>query len=175
MSILDMCLAETAAVFNRDNIGKRIVYYNPQTGKYSPGYGILEELDVDVYHCSRWSCHTRAPDMQWCGKCGNRVYCSKECQVDDWKSHKREYCNNGDHTKSSRFPCAQIRFENKVEYISMGNYVLKLFLVDNINKDVSFADFIELDVVRPYFKPKSVASTMMSGPSSYSSIERFMY
>lgn len=56
MSILDLAIAETAAVLNSNNIGKRIIYYNPQTGKYSPGYGILKDLNVDVYVCSRSSC-----------------------------------------------------------------------------------------------------------------------
>jgi hypothetical protein len=167
MSILELCFAETAAVFNENNLGKRIVYYNPQTGKYSPGYGILKELNVDVYHCSRLSCDTRAPNMQWCGGCNNRVYCSKECQVDDWKSHKREYCNNDEAYKSSKFSCAKIEFGNKFEYISMSNYVLRLFLVDNINDSVSFEDFIKLDKVKPEPRRPSTAHTMMSMSSSY--------
>lgn len=145
MSILEQALAETKAIFTPEHIGKSIAYHHPQTGQYSPGYGILQELNVSVYHCSRMTCNKKAPSMDWCSKCKNRVYCSKECQREDWIFHKRETCNDHEETKSTPFLCALIQFKDEVQYLSMANYVLKLFLVD---ETLPFEEFVKNDQER---------------------------
>jgi len=164
MSVLDRALAETSAIFSPANIGKSIAFHHSQTNKYSPGYGILQELDVQVYHCSRLTCDVESPTMSWCGKCKNRVYCSKECQRKDWKYHKAEYCDDHECTKSTPFLCAKIQFEHEVRYVSMKNYVLKFFLVDDT---IPFDEFVKSDRARVENRKPSTAHTMLSMPASY--------
>lgn len=60
-----------------------------------------------------------------------------------------------------------IEFADSIEYINMNNYVLKLFLVESINANVTFEDFLNLDEVKPVPKKASTAHTMISMFSSY--------
>ncbi|KAF4620883.1 hypothetical protein D9613_000063 [Agrocybe pediades] len=36
------------------------------------------------------TCHEEKDNLQVCSKCKETFYCSKECQVADWKSHKKQ-------------------------------------------------------------------------------------
>jgi len=39
-----------------------------------------------------WQKITKESKMKVCTKCNRYCYCPKECQVDDWKRHKRQEC-----------------------------------------------------------------------------------
>lgn len=128
-------------ILTYDNIGKKIIYYHPQTNSFSRGYAILEELNIELYTCSYVPCFNRAPEMQFCGKCKNRVYCSRECQINDWEGHKLTFCDADPETKSKRSSYAKIRFEPnlnypfqtnnipEIEYVFMKDYTLHCFLL----------------------------------------------
>lgn len=45
-------------------------------------------------------CHAKHVDLKLCGRCFIPLYCSKECQVSDWKTGHREVCKP---TKPSNF------------------------------------------------------------------------
>ncbi|KAF9559199.1 hypothetical protein CPC08DRAFT_527729 [Agrocybe pediades] len=36
------------------------------------------------------TCHEEKDNLQVCAKCKGTFYCSKECQIADWKSHKKQ-------------------------------------------------------------------------------------
>lgn len=168
-------------ILKQDNIGKKVIYYHPQTDKFSRGYAILEELNVELYTCSYVPCFNRAPEMQCCGKCKNRVYCSKECQVKDWTSHKLDFCYPDPEMRSKKSLYATIRFEpntkypSEIEYVFMKDYTLQLFLVDDVFESIashtgitfpvntSFEDLISL------FKPIFEAKRKIILASSYTS------
>mmetsp|Transcript_14833 Transcript_14833/g.30382 ORF Transcript_14833/g.30382 Transcript_14833/m.30382 type:complete len:283 (-) Transcript_14833:147-995(-) len=63
----------------------------------------LDTMLIDAYKqtgCFNWHCRAPNPSKR-CGKCGVAVYCSRTCQIADWKDkddpHKhlcQLYCNN---------------------------------------------------------------------------------
>lgn len=49
------------------------------------GLGQFREKDTKC-----WKCEDRLKPLSKCAKCGVATYCSRECQVGDWKTHKAE-------------------------------------------------------------------------------------
>ncbi|KAG0232834.1 hypothetical protein BGW42_007843 [Actinomortierella wolfii] len=44
--------------------------------------------DMTVKKCALPGCRLMKEDLKQCSKCKSAWYCSKQCQVEDWKSHK---------------------------------------------------------------------------------------
>lgn len=60
---------------------------------------IIEEADIQkevaeqtLEKCG--SCGLPKPDMKKCSRCKKVVYCSKECQLKDWKAGHKHVCVN---------------------------------------------------------------------------------
>lgn len=46
-----------------------------------------------MYHCAY--CYKDCKHISKCSKCLKRNFCSKECQIKDWKIHKLFCCKSG--------------------------------------------------------------------------------
>jgi hypothetical protein len=44
---------------------------------------------MSLTKCGKLSCNNFGNDFKCCGQCKAISYCSKECQVEDWKVHKK--------------------------------------------------------------------------------------
>mmetsp|Transcript_76913 Transcript_76913/g.223333 ORF Transcript_76913/g.223333 Transcript_76913/m.223333 type:complete len:253 (-) Transcript_76913:37-795(-) len=60
--------------------------------------GVIQST-YGCFHCNlggdlRPNTKKDAKNLKKCTKCGIARYCSKECQVQDWKTNHREQCNN---------------------------------------------------------------------------------
>ena len=70
-------------------------------------------------HC--FTCKKKFFELKKCGNCLSILYCSKECQRNDWKRHKleckekkEEYCNRLICLESLCNECDQSWYTNKI-------------------------------------------------------------
>ena len=54
---------------------------------------IMEYVQIDPTKPSCAWCYRTCDTLKKCGKCSTRLYCSRECQVQDWKTGKhKQWC-----------------------------------------------------------------------------------
>ena len=51
---------------------------------------LTRKKDGRTLEASCKACKKYVKDLKRCGKCGMVYYCSKECQIKDWKDHKED-------------------------------------------------------------------------------------
>lgn len=52
----------------------------------------IDEKCAQLYRNICWNCEERGIANSRCGACGSATYCSRDCQVKHWPTHKRRYC-----------------------------------------------------------------------------------
>ena len=50
--------------------------------------GVVIPSLAEKWHCLCWNCFNPGDKLQRCAKCKIAIYCSQNCQREDWKSHK---------------------------------------------------------------------------------------
>ena len=50
--------------------------------------GLVIPSLAEKWHCLCWNCFNPGDKLQRCAKCKIAIYCSQNCQREDWKSHK---------------------------------------------------------------------------------------
>jgi hypothetical protein len=69
------------------NITKEKSTSTKRKKKKSPKVKDILPVPVEIIYCSNDDCSN--PGISSCGKCNSVKYCSKECQITDWKMHKK--------------------------------------------------------------------------------------
>ena len=56
--------------------------------------------ECDYCHVTKDQCVANGVSLQRCSKCGRKYYCSRDCQVNDWKSKHKNCCRKPNNLKS---------------------------------------------------------------------------